>query len=135
AVPGDICAVAKVDEVHFDAVLHDSHDEDQYHLRSIQLPPPMLGVAIEPARRGDEQRLADTLHKLTAEDPCVRVEHHSSVNETVLYGTGELHLRALLERMSERYGVSVRTHPPSIPYRETIMRAAEGHCRHKKQTG
>jgi len=135
AVPGDICAVAKVDEVHFDAVLHDSHDEDQYHLRSIQLPPPMLGVAIEPARRGDEQRLADTLHKLTAEDPCVRVEHHSSVNETVLYGTGELHLRVLLERMSERYGVSVRTHPPSIPYRETIMRAAEGHCRHKKQTG
>jgi elongation factor G len=95
----------------------------------------MLGLAIEPERRGDEQRLADTLHKLTAEDPCVRIEHHGTVNETVLYGMGELHLRVLLERMTERYGVHVKTHPPSIPYRETVTRAAEGHCRHKKQTG
>jgi elongation factor G len=135
AIPGDICAVAKVDELHFDAVLHDSHDEDQYHLKSIAFPPPMLGLAIEPERRGDEQRLADTLHKLTAEDPCVRIEHHKSVNETVLYGMGEFHLRVLLERMSDRYGVKVKTKPPSIPYRETITRPAEGHCRHKKQTG
>jgi len=95
----------------------------------------MLGIAIEPERRGDEQRLADTLHKLTAEDPCIRIEHHAAVNETVLYGTGELHLRTLLERMSQRYGVHVKTHPPSIPYRETVTRPAEGHCRHKKQTG
>ncbi|HYC10093.1 MAG TPA: elongation factor G [Steroidobacteraceae bacterium] len=135
AVPGDICAIAKVDELHLDAVLHDSHDEDQYHLKPVPFPPPMLGVAIEPERRGDEQRLADTLHKLTAEDPCVRIEHHAAVNETVLYGMGEFHLRVLLERMAERYGVHVKTHPPSIPYRETITRPAEGHCRHKKQTG
>jgi len=135
ALPGDICAIAKVDELHLDAVLHDSHDEDQYHLKPVSFPPPMLGLAIEPERRGDEQRLADTLHKLTAEDPCVRIEHHAAVNETVLYGMGEFHLRVLLERMSERYQVHVKTHPPSIPYRETITRAAEGHCRHKKQTG
>jgi len=135
AGPGDICATPKVDELHLDAVLHDSHDEDQYHLKPVTFPPPMLGLAIEPERRGDEQRLADTLHKLTAEDPCVRIEHHAAVNETVLYGMGEFHLRVLLERMAERYGVHVKTHPPSIPYRETITRPAEGHCRHKKQTG
>ncbi len=135
ALPGDICAIAKIDELHLDAVLHDSHAQDQYHLEAVHFPPPMLGLAIEPERRGDEQRLADTLHKLTAEDPCVRIEHHGSVNETVLYGMGEFHLRVLLERMSERYGVRVKTHPPSIPYRETITRPAEGHCRHKKQTG
>jgi elongation factor G len=135
ALPGDICAVAKIDELHYDAVLHDSHDEDNYHLKSVNFPPPMLGVAIEPERRGDEQRLADALHKLTAEDPCVRLEHHASLNESVLYGMGEFHLRVLLERMTERYGVRVKTHPPSIPYRETITRPAEGHCRHKKQTG
>ena len=135
AIPGDICAVAKVDELHFDAVLHDSHDEDQFHLRSISFPPPMLGVAIEPERRGEEQRLSDALHKLVAEDPCVRLEHHAALNETVLYGMGELHLRVMLERMTERYGVHVKTHPPSIPYRETITRKAEGHCRHRKQTG
>ncbi len=135
AGPGDIVATPKVDELHLDAVLHDSHDEDQYHLKPVSYPPPMLGLAIEPERRGDEQRLADTLHKLTAEDPCVRIEHHAAVNETVLYGMGEFHLRVLLERMGERYGVHVKTHPPSIPYRETITRPAEGHCRHKKQTG
>src|SRR5215813_1393953 len=135
AIPGDICAIAKVDELHLDAVLHDSHEEDQYHLKPVSYPPAMLGMAIEPERRGDEQRLADTLHKLTAEDPCVRIEHHAAVNETVLYGMGEFHLRVLLERMAERYGVHVKTHPLSIPYRETITRPAEGHCRHKKQTG
>ena len=135
AIPGDICAVAKLDDLHLDAVLHDSHDEDHYHLKPVTFPPPMLGVAIEPEKRGDEQRLADTLHKLMAEDPCVRIEHHPAVNETVIYGMGELHLRVLLERMTERYGVHIKTHPPSVPYRETITRYAEGHCRHKKQTG
>jgi len=135
AIPGDICAVAKLEDLHLDAVLHDSHDEDHYHLEPVSFPPPMLGIAIEPERRGDEQRLADTLHKLMAEDPCIRIEHHAALNETVIYGTGELHLRVLLERMTERYGVHVKTHPPSVPYRETITRPAEGHCRHKKQTG
>ncbi len=135
AIPGDICALAKLDEMHFDAVLHDSHDEDNHHLKSIKFPPAMLGLAIEPERRGEEQRLADTLHKLVAEDPCVRVEHHPAVNETVLYGMGELHLRVMLERMTERYNVHVKTRPPSIPYRETITGPAEGHHRHKKQTG
>jgi elongation factor G len=135
AIPGDIAAVSKIEELHFDAVLHDSHDEDNYHLKSIAFPPPMLGLAIEPERRGEEQRLADSLHKLIAEDPCVRVEHHAALNETVLYGMGELHLRVMLERMTERYNVHVKTRPPSIPYRETITQAAEGHHRHKKQTG
>jgi elongation factor G len=135
AIPGDICAVAKLDELHYDAVLHDSHDEDAFHLKSLAFPPAMLGVAIEPERRGDEHKLAEALHKLAAEDPCVRIEHHASGNETVLYGMGDLHLRAMTERMGERYGVAVRTRPPSIPYRETITRPAEGHHRHKKQTG
>jgi elongation factor G len=135
AIPGDICAVPKVDEMHFDAVLHDSHDEDHYHLKSITLPPAMAGVAIEPERRGEEQRLSDALHKLIAEDPGVRIDHQSSVNETVLYGMGDLHLRVLLDRMKDRYGVGCKTRSPSIPYRETITRPAEGHHRHKKQTG
>lgn len=135
AVPGDICAVAKLDELHFDAVLHDSHDEDHFHLKSIAFPPAMLGVAIEPERRGDEHKIAEALHKLAAEDPCVRVEHHATLNETVLYGMGDLHLRVMIERMTERYGVPVKIRPPNIPYRETVTRPAEGHHRHKKQTG
>jgi elongation factor G len=135
AVPGDICAVAKIDELFFDAVLHDSHDEDHYHLKSVSFPPAMLGLAIRTEKRGDEQKLSEGLHRLTAEDPCVRVEHHVAQNETVLYGLGDLHLRVMLQRLTERYGVAVKTSPPSVPYRETITRPAEGHCRHKKQTG
>jgi elongation factor G len=135
AGPGDICVVAKVDEIHYDAVLHDSHDEDHYHHQRAPFPPPMQGLAIEPARRGDEQKLSDALHRLSAEDPCLQVEHRASTNETVVLGLGDLHLRLTLERMKERYNVEVNTHLPSIPYRETITAKAEGHHRHKKQTG
>ncbi|MFO1494348.1 MAG: elongation factor G [Lysobacterales bacterium] len=135
AVPGDIAAVAKIEEIHFDAVLHDSHDEDHIHLKPINFPQPMYGLAIEPATRGQEQKLANALHKLTEEDPCLRVEHHKELNETVLRGLGELHLRVVLERMKERYGVDVLTRPPRIAYRETISALADGHHRHKKQTG
>lgn len=135
AVPGDICAVAKVDDLQFDAVLHASHDEDEFHLKSVQLPSPMHGVALELTRRGDEKKLSDALHKLTAEDPSLQLEFNSQANETVLRGQGELHLRLVLERMREEFGLEVETHPPKVAYRETITREAEGHYRHKKQTG
>ncbi len=135
AIPGDIAAVAKIEDIHFDAVLHDSHDEDQIHLKPINFPQPMFGLAIEPATRGQEQKLANALTKLAEEDPCFRIEHHKELNETVIRGLGELHLRVILERMKERYGVEVTTRPPRIAYRETISANADGHHRHKKQTG
>ena len=69
AVPGDIAAVAKVDEIEFDCVLHDSHDEDHIHMRPLEFPTPMQGVALAPKKRGDEQRIWEVLHRLTAEDP------------------------------------------------------------------
>jgi elongation factor G len=134
-IPGDICAVAKVDEVFFDCVLHDSHEEDDICAVALKLPAPMYGLAIETKNRGDEQKLSDALSKLSAEDPCFIVEHHASLNETVIRGLGDLHLRIVLEKMSERYNVEVETRPPKIAYRETIRKAAEGHHRHKKQTG
>ena len=134
-IPGDICAVAKVDEIQFDSVLHDSHDEDHIHLRPLEFPDPIFGLAIEPTKRGDEQRLWDVLEKLSAEDPCVEVERVKSTNETVVKGLGELHLRTVLERMASQYKLEVKTHPPRIAYRETVTAPAEGHNRHKKQTG
>jgi elongation factor G len=134
-IPGDICAVAKVDEIHYDAILHDSHDEDNFHLKPLDFPQPMYGVAIAPKSRGQEQKLAQTLARLTEEDPCLRVEHNQELNETVIRGLGELHIRVMLERMKSRYNVEVDTRPPRIAYRETITRAAEAHYRHKKQTG
>lgn len=135
AVPGDLCAIAKVEELHFDAVLHDAAEDAHMHLRPLDFPVPVHGLAIEPRRRGDEQRLHDILHKLVSEDPCLRVEHVAATNESVVYGLGELHLRTLLERLTEVHGCQVDTRPPRIAYRETITAPAEGHHRHKKQTG
>ncbi len=134
-IPGDICAVAKVEDIQFDAVLHDSHDEDHIHLRPVNLPLSMYGLAIEVKSRGDEQKISDALHKLEAEDPSFSVEHNVSLNETVIRGLGELHLRVILEKLKEIYNVEVDTHPPRIAYKETITGKAEGHHRHKKQTG
>ena len=135
AGPGDICAVAKIDELHFDAVLHDAAEDDHIHLKPLPFPVPVHGVAISPKRRGDEQRMWDIVGKLVAEDPCLKLEHLAQTNETVVYGLGELHLRMLLERLREVHKFEVDTRPPRIAYRETITQNAAAQYRHKKQSG
>jgi elongation factor G len=135
AVPGDIVAVAKVDDIHFDAVLHDAAEDEHIHLLPLDFPMPVHGLAIEPKRHGDEQRMWEILTKLVDEDPCLKVEHVANTNETIVYGLGELHLRVLLDRLREVYRFEVNTRPPRIAYRETITAKAEGHHRHKKQSG
>ncbi|APV49573.1 elongation factor G [Betaproteobacteria bacterium GR16-43] len=134
-VPGDIGAVTKIDEIDFNAVLHDSHDEDHIRLRSLEFPTPMHSIAVETTKKGDEQRLFEVLHKLEVEDPCLWIERHPTTHETVVRGLGDLHMRTKLEKMKTQYKLDVATKPPKIPYRETITKRAEGHCRHKKQTG
>jgi len=134
-LPGDICAIPRVDEVHFDAVLHDSHDEDNFHLKHKRLPRPMFGLAIRASNDADAQKTSDALHAMEAEDPTVKVEHNTTLNEVVLRGLGEQHLRAVLEEIEDRYSLKVDTSLPSIAYVETITANAEGHHRHKKQTG
>lgn len=135
AVPGDLVAIAKVENVHYDAVLHDSHDEDNLHLRPLRLPEPMSGLAITPKQNGDEQKIADAFHKMQEEDPTLKITRDPTTQETVIHGMGELHLRVVLEKLKSRYHVEVDTHPPKIAYRETITKPAKGHHRHKKQTG
>ena len=135
ALPGDIAAVAKVDEIHFDAVLHDAAEDDHIHLKPLPFPVPVHGLAISPKRHGDEQRMWEILTKLVDEDPCLKVEHVAVTNETVVYGLGDLHLRVLLERLREVYKFEVDTRPPRIAYRESITTPAAAQYRHKKQTG
>lgn len=135
ALPGDICAIAKIEEIQFDHILHDSADDAHLHPRPLELPTPVFGLAVTPKNRRDEQKVSDVLHKIMAEDPCFRIEHDSQANETVIRGLGEMHLRVILEKMASQYKIELDTRPPSIPFRETIVGKAEGHCRHKKQTG
>ena len=135
AVPGDICAVAKVNEIHFDDILHDAADDARIHARPLDLPASVFGLTLLPKKRSDEQKLSDVLHRIAAEDPCFRVEHNAQANETVIRGLGEMHLRTLLERMAEQHKLELDTKAPSIAFRETIVDKVEGHARHKKQTG
>lgn len=134
-IAGDICAVAKVEDIHYNAVLHDSHDEDHWHLMPLALPNPMFALSVQPLTRGHEQKLSTALHKLSEEDPSFRIEHHVELNETVICGLGDVHLKVMLERLKDRFQVEVKTAAPQIAYRESISSEAEGHYRHKKQTG
>jgi elongation factor G len=135
AIPGDICAIAKIDEIQFDHILHDSPEDAHLHARPLELPTSVFGLAVQPKKRGDEQKVSDVLHKISAEDPCFHIEHNAQANETVMRGLGEMHLKAVLAKMSSQYKLELDTKPPSIAFRETIAAKAEGHSRHKKQTG
>lgn len=133
-IAGDIGAVAKIEDIHLNDVLHDDHSMDTVHLRAQPYPTPMFGLAITPKARGDEQKISTFLSKLVEEDPTFKWNTDRQTHEVVINGLGELHLRLILERFKNR-GLQVDTKPPKIAYRETILANAEGHHRHKKQTG
>jgi len=116
-------------------VLHDAPEDAVIHFRPLPIPHAVYGLAVRVKRRGDEQKLAEILHRLAAEDPGLHVEHDVTTHEAVIRGQGELHLSRILEKMRAQYKLEVDSHPPTIPYRETITLAAEGHHRHKKQSG
>ena len=135
ALPGDICAIVRVDELQFGQVLHDAPDDAHIHAPPLEFPASVFGLTLLPKSRADAQKLADVLHRFLAEDPCFRLERNPHDNETVIRGLGELHVRTLLDRIASEYKLELETRPPSVPFRETISAMAEGHCRHKKQTG
>ena len=134
-IAGDIGAVAKIEDIHYGSVVHDGSIGERLHLKPLVLPRPMFGLAIEGKSKGAETKLAEALKKMLAEDPTLEVDRVQATNETVLRGLGEQHLRAKLNLLKDRYGVEVDTKPPKIAYKETITSKAEGHHRHKKQTG
>jgi len=135
ALPGELCALAKVDGLHFDAVLHDAGHDEHLHLAPLVFPEPVHAVALQPRRHGDEQKLWDAVQKLVDEDPCLRVEQAAETGETLLRGLGEMHLKLTLERLEAVHHVQVDAAVPRIAYRETITRAGQAQYRHKKQSG
>ncbi|MEE8468397.1 MAG: GTP-binding protein [Planctomycetota bacterium] len=99
------------------------------------VPSPMVGLAVFPKTRADEQKIGEALSKLSAEDPTLTIEHTVDTHEVVVHCMSDVHLHLMFERMKRRYNVEVATKLPTIAYKETITKAAEGHHRHKKQTG
>ncbi len=133
AVAGDLIALAKVEEIACGAVLHG--DAAPMFRAVPPTPTPMYSLAVTPKSRGDEQKISEALHRLTEEDPTFQANRDAQTGETVISGIGDLHLRMMLTKMKARFNLDVDTQPPKIPYKETITAPAEGHHRHKKQTG
>jgi elongation factor G len=132
-IAGDIVTLAKIDELELGDLVHDGKAAGKFEMPPV--PEPMFSLALEPASRGDEQKISSALEKLCDEDPCFKVTRDTQTKELVASGLGDLHLRIMLEKMQTRFKLSVNTKEPKIPYRETITAKAEGHYRHKKQTG
>lgn len=131
-ISGDIFAVAKLD-LHIGDTVFDHQTEGK--IAPPKFPNPMFSVALEPKARGDETKIADAVRRFTDCDPCFKATHDAQTHELVISGVGDLHLRVILSKMHKQFKLDVNTKPPKIPYRETITAAAEGHHRHKKQTG
>jgi len=130
---GDIITLAKIEDFKLGDVIHDGRVTG----RPVEppLPDPMFSLALEPAARGDEQKISGALERLCDEDPCFKTKQDRQTKELVVYGLGEMHLRVMLEKLEKRFKLPVKTKEPKIPYKETITTKAEGHYRHKKQTG
>jgi len=133
AVAGDIVGVSKMEALGIGDTV--TSGGDALIMPPISVPVPMFSLALEPKSRGDEQKISEALAKMLDEDNTLGTSRDAQTKELVVSGLGDIHIHVLLERMKRRYQVEVDTKPPKIPYRETLTGKAEGHYRHKKQTG
>jgi elongation factor G len=131
--PGDIGAVAKLKETKAGDWL--AARDQPIHMPSIKLPAPVMAFSIEPAHKGDEEKVFTALHRLQEEDPTIDLHRDPQTGEQIVAGLSQLHVEVIVERMKSRFGVEVTLKPPRVPYQETIRGTATAHGRHKKQTG
>ncbi len=130
---GDIGGLAKLKGVASGDTLCDK--ERPLRLGWIEIAEPAISFAVEPKSKGDEEKIGEALARLMEEDLTLRAARDPDTGEFLLSGTGQLHVEIAVAKLKKRFHVDVILHPPKVPYRETIRRKAEGHGRHKKQTG
>ena len=133
AEEGETVALGKLDEVATGDTLSTARDVPA--LVALDMPPPVYALALRPKERKDDVKLSASLQKLVQEDPSLSVEQNQDTGETIVSGHGEMHLRVTVERLEGKYQIAVQSHPPRVPYRETIRKAATQRGRHKKQSG
>ncbi|HEY0318072.1 MAG TPA: elongation factor G [Solirubrobacterales bacterium] len=130
---GDIGAVAKLKEARAGDVLCD--DQREISIRPLDLPAPVMAFSYEPKSKGDEEKAATAVRRLTEEDPTLDVHRDPQTGEQIIAGLTQVHVEVLVERMKSRFGAEIELHPPRVPYQESIRRPAAAHARYKKQTG
>jgi elongation factor G len=130
---GDIGAVAKLKETQTGDVLLDA--ERQVELPEIGFPEPVMSFAVTPKSKGDEEKMAAGLRRLSEEDPTIQLQRDPQTGEQLLRGLSQMHVEVAVERLKNRFNVEVDLHQPRVPYLETIRKEARAHGRYKKQTG
>lgn len=133
AIPGDIIAVAKVEDLHIGDTVALTPNAPK--LPMPVYPTPMFGLAVEPKARGDEQKISGSLHKIADEDPTFKMTRDPQTKELVITGMSSLHVDIVQKRLKARYDLEIVTHEPKIPYRETLTAPADAEYQHKKQSG
>src|SRR5690349_5950627 len=131
--PGDIGAVAKLKETHAGDWL--AARDEPIQMPSIKLPAPVMAFSMEPASKGDEDKVFTALRRLQEEDPTIDLHRDAQTGEQIVAGLSQIHVEVIVDRMRSRFGAEVILKPPRVPYQETIRRGAKAHGRHKKQTG
>ncbi|MFN2437739.1 MAG: elongation factor G [Chitinophagaceae bacterium] len=130
---GDIGATLKLRNTHVNNTLHIKGKNIE--LNPIEFPSPNMTVAIEPAKKGEEEKLAQALHQLREEDPTLIVEVSQELKQTLLHSQGDMHLAVAKWKIENLHKMQVKFNKPRIAYRETIRKMAESSYRHKKQSG
>ena len=135
ATAGEIVALGRLEEARTGQVLVNGTGAPAVELPSAPLPAPMYAFAVHAENRNDEVKLSGALAKLIDEDPSLRFEQDPELQQSLLWGQGEMHLKVALDRMRSKYHIGVQGRPPQTPYRETIRKSIQSHGRHKKQSG
>ncbi|MBC7349607.1 MAG: elongation factor G [Candidatus Aminicenantes bacterium] len=130
---GDIVATAKLKATLTGDTLCAKGAEIEFE--PIKFPEPSISFAIEPKTRADEDKISQATHRVTEEDPTIRIERDPETNQLLISGNGELHVRIITDKLKKRYNVDVELKPPKIPYRETIKGRSDVQGKYKKQTG
>jgi elongation factor G len=132
-VPGDIAGVAKLKETITGDTL--CYEKAPVVFEKVVVPPPIMSFAVEPKSRGDEDKIASSIHRLTEEDPTIVFSRNVQTKEMILSGMGQTHIEVNVEKMKRKFGVEVNLNTPKVPYFETIKGKTNVQGRYKKQSG
>jgi elongation factor G len=130
---GDIGAIAKLKETRAGDVLCEAQETTAFP--ALDLPAPVMAFAYEAKSKGDEEKAATAVRRLSEEDPTLDVHRDRQTGEQIIAGLTQVHVEVVVDRMQRRFGAEIELHPPRVPYQESIRRSARAHARYKKQSG